>query len=56
MACRTFAGEQPDAIIVSTGLWHMLHIGEIMGYTEAVKDLTNLSESLVDKQVCTQHK
>ena len=49
--CRAGSDQQPDVIIVSTGLWHMLHVGSPKGYQAAVSDLKQQSEVLVLKQV-----
>ncbi|KAL3149930.1 hypothetical protein ABBQ38_013293 [Trebouxia sp. C0009 RCD-2024] len=44
------SGDQyPDMIVVSTGLWHMLHIGSPEGFQSAVTQLKQQSESLVNK-------
>ncbi len=51
VTCRTHGSEQPDYIIISTGLWHMLHIGDPEGYKSAMLQLGNLSDGLVNKQV-----
>lgn len=42
--------KRPDMIIVSTGLWHMLHIGSPEGFQAAISDLKKQSDSLVNKQ------
>ena len=52
--CRTHGSEQPDYIIISTGLWHMLHVGDPEGYKSAILQLGNLSDGLVNKQVREQ--
>ena len=51
LSCRTHGREQPDVIIISTGLWHMLHIGDPKGYASALIQLGNLSDGLVNKLV-----
>lgn len=48
----THGSEQPDYIIISTGLWHMLHVGDPEGYKSAILQLGNLSDGLVNKQRC----
>lgn len=51
-ACRTSARKQPDLVIVSTGLWHMLHITDPDGFTVAVRTLRQLSTDFMNAQVC----
>lgn len=50
--CRASGDQYPDMIVVSTGLWHMLHIGSPEGFQSAVTQLKQQSESLVNKPVC----
>lgn len=50
--CRTSAQRQPDLVVVSAGLWHMLHITEPEGFQEALKRLKQLSLDFMNAQVC----
>lgn len=53
MLCRTRARTQPDMVVISTGLWHILHITDPEGYTEALDTLSLLSNAFLNSQVCS---
>ena len=50
--CRTSARKQPDFVVVSTGLWHMLHVTDPDGYSQALSVLKEMSNSFMNAQVC----
>ena len=49
--CRTAGGVVPDVIMMSAGLWHMLHIADAAAYEKVTQEFTNATNVFVTAQV-----
>lgn len=47
---RDEAGQRPSALLVSIGLWHMLHIASVAGFEEDVLRLKAAVDTFVQQQ------